>query len=82
MPRGISAEHFGADLIKSVSQMYVGLLQAAAPDMPQPVMDAALMNSSSFGLSPKKLIALTRPHAPYLSERHLRGYGYGLPERH
>ena len=63
MPRGISAEHFGADLIKSVSQMYVGLLQAAAPDMPQPVMDAALMNSSSFGLSPKKLIALTRPHA-------------------
>ena len=63
MPRGISAEHFGADLIKSVSKMYVGLLQAAAPDMPQPVMDAALMNSSSFGLSPKKLIALTRPHA-------------------
>ena len=59
----ISAEHFGADLIKSVSQMYVGLLQAAAPDMPQPVMDAALMNSSSFGLSSKKLIALTRPHA-------------------
>lgn len=63
MPRGISDEHFGADLIAFVSQKYQGLLQAAAPDMPQPVIDAALMNNSSYGLSPKKLLALTRPHA-------------------
>lgn len=63
MPKGVRAERFGADLLTYVSHAYTGLLRAAAPDMPQPVVDAALMNNSSVGLSPKRLIALTRPHA-------------------
>lgn len=63
MPKGIRAEHFGGDLIRAASRMHIRLLQAAAPDMPQPLMAASLMNNSTLGLSPKKLIALTRPHA-------------------
>lgn len=63
MPKGISDEHFGADLIAFVSQKYQALLQAAAPDMVEEVREVSLMNNSSYGLSPKKLLALTRPHA-------------------
>lgn len=63
MPKGVRAEHFGADLLRYVSHVYTGLIRAVAPNMPQPVMEAALMNNSSLGLPPKQLIALTRPHA-------------------
>ena len=63
MPRNVRTEHFGEDMLRITSQRYQKLLQAAAPDMPEALSATALMNSSTLGLSPKKLLELTRPHA-------------------